>query len=476
MGTGFDCEVGENIEGIIPRAVRHIFSGIEAAQNNHINESGLGLNSLQFTVAVQFMELYNEELIDLLDPYNKGRIYKIHEDPAGGISVSGVTIKPISGPQEAMRLLHQGALARTTASTQMNVQSSRSHALFTVLIKRQRVMSAEECGLPEGDLETLTSKFHFVDLAGSERLKRTGATGERAREGISINCGLLALGNVISALGDKSKKSSHIPYRDSKLTRLLQDSLGGNSQTVMIACISPSDRDFMETLNTLKYANRARNIKNRVLINQDQSSRTISQLRQELAALKLELLDYKQGKRSVDAEGNAAVSDTFHENAMLLDDNKRLQQRLKAMQETITSLTERNAGLSAEKALSGWNMADSDRSVTDLIAGYMSEIEKLKAKLIESEQMYHQLKKSMSISRNNILRTNLSFADNITENGADSVLSLAKKEVEKERELLMSRSLPGLEENQNLENNDSDSESDTESDDKGKFYKTSINY
>ena len=109
----------------------------------------------------------------------------------------------------------------------MNEQSSRSHALFTILIRRQRVMTIEECGSPEGDLETLTSKFHFVDLAGSERLKRTGATGERAREGISINCGLLALGNVISALGDKSKKVSHVPYRDSKLTRLLQDSLGG---------------------------------------------------------------------------------------------------------------------------------------------------------------------------------------------------------------------------------------------------------
>lgn len=221
-------------------------------------------------------------------------MYKIHEDTAGGISVTGVTIKPITGPQDALRLLQQGALARTTASTQMNVQSSRSHALFTILIRRQRVMSAEESGMPEGDLETLTSKFHFVDLAGSERLKRTGATGERAREGISINCGLLALGNVISALGDKSKKALHVPYRDSKLTRLLQDSLGGNSQTVMIACVSPSDRDFMETLNTLKYANRARNIKNKVQINQDQSSRTISQLRREIAALQLELREYKQ--------------------------------------------------------------------------------------------------------------------------------------------------------------------------------------
>ncbi|RKP04810.1 P-loop containing nucleoside triphosphate hydrolase protein, partial [Thamnocephalis sphaerospora] len=113
-----------------------------------------------------------------------------------------------------------------------------------------------------GQWAVLQSKFHFVDLAGSERLKRTNAVGDRAREGISINAGLSALGNVISALGDNTKKAVHVPYRDSKLTRLLQDSLGGNSQTLMIACVSPAASNLTETLNTLKYANRARNIKN----------------------------------------------------------------------------------------------------------------------------------------------------------------------------------------------------------------------
>lgn len=246
-------------------------------------------------------------------------------------------------------------MARTTASTQMNAQSSRSHAIFTILIKRQRRITTDESGLPEDDLETLTAKFHFVDLAGSERLKRTGATGDRAKEGISINSGLLSLGNVISALGDISKKATHIPYRDSKLTRLLQDSLGGNSQTLMIACVSPSDRDFMETLNTLKYANRARNITNKIVVNQDQSSRTISLLRREIAALQLELIEYKQGKRTIDAEGNSTITDTFHENAMLLADNKRMQQRIKAMQETVNSVTEKNVDLLSEKEMNGWS-------------------------------------------------------------------------------------------------------------------------
>ena len=120
----------------------------------------------------------------------------------------------------------------------MNTQSSRSHAVFTLNIAQTRMSTVDK------EVETVCSKFHFVDLAGSERLKRTGATGDRAKEGISINSGLLALGNVISALGDKSKKSSHVPYRDSKITRLLQDSLGGNSRTIMIACISLEGSEF----------------------------------------------------------------------------------------------------------------------------------------------------------------------------------------------------------------------------------------
>ncbi|XP_062546330.1 kinesin-like protein KIF21A isoform X2 [Armigeres subalbatus] len=485
MGTGFERDIPELQEGIIPRAVRHLFEGIVQLQENPYDEDGVYLGSLQFSVAAQFMELYNEEIIDLLDPYSKGRLFKIHEDSSGGISVAGATIQPLTGPQDALRCLQQGALARTTASTQMNEQSSRSHALFTILIRRQRVMSAEESGNPEGDLETLTSKFHFVDLAGSERLKRTGATGERAREGISINCGLLALGNVISALGDKTKKVSHVPYRDSKLTRLLQDSLGGNSQTIMIACVSPSDRDFMETLNTLKYANRARNIKNKVQINQDQSSRTISQLRREIAALQLELVEYKQGKRSVDAEGNAEISDTYLENAMLMQDNKRLQQRLKAMQETINTLTDKNATLQAQQALFGWSSGSTGEGSADqgedggesamqqLVAGYISEIEKLKAKLIESEQMFQQMKKAQLCPSKLGLKSNYSFIADSTE----TVINMAKRELEKERELLMSRSLPGLENdssNQSLEDG-SDSDSDTESDDKTGELQAEIN-
>ena len=139
---------------------------------------------------------------------------------------------------------------------------------------------------------------------------------KRAKEGIAINGGLLALGNVISALGDKSKKASHVPYRDSKITRLLQDSLGGNSRTIMIACISPSDSDFMETLNTLKYANRARNIKNKVSQNQDSTSKQIAILRDQLQAALAELAMYKSGVGpggGGDAADVASFNDMFQE-------------------------------------------------------------------------------------------------------------------------------------------------------------------
>lgn len=161
----------------------------------------------------------------------------------------------------------------------MNNESSRSHAIFTISIEQhiiEDLYKANTDGPSAIPVQTpseefMVAKFHFVDLAGSERAKRTGATGATLKEGISINKGLLALGNVISALTEEGKKG-HVPYRDSKLTRILQDSLGGNSRTSMIACISPAEINFEETLNSLKYASRARNIKNKPIVNRDPNS------------------------------------------------------------------------------------------------------------------------------------------------------------------------------------------------------------
>ncbi|PNF31233.1 hypothetical protein B7P43_G14008, partial [Cryptotermes secundus] len=365
-------------------------------------------------------------------------------------------MKPVLSAEDALQCLRMGALSRTTASTQMNSQSSRSHAIFTLHIKQQRMVKVETVDDgesivatdPSNEFETLTAKFHFVDLAGSERLKRTGATGERAKEGISINCGLLALGNVISALGDKSRKALHVPYRDSKLTRLLQDSLGGNSQTVMIACVSPSDRDFMETLNTLKYANRARNIKNRVTINQDKSSRTIVLLRQEIQQLQLELLEYKQGKRMIGEDGVETVNDMFHENTMLQTENNNLRTRVKAMQETVDALSSRNTHLLAEKATGGWILAGSESDVTEMIQGYLKEIEELRAKLLESEAMCQQLRKtSLRTPPRGLLNSHVAMTGNFDialgdTSSVGSLIAEAKKGLQKDMELL-SRSTRG---------------------------------
>ncbi|XP_056273815.1 kinesin-like protein KIF21A isoform X3 [Pseudoliparis swirei] len=444
MGTGFDVNIGEEELGIIPRAVHHLYQGIEQRRQAAQEQ---GSPAPEFKINAQFLELYNEEVLDLFDSTRdvkqKSHI-KIHEDTAGGIYTVGVTTRTVSSEAEMMQCLKLGALCRTTASTQMNVQSSRSHAIFTIHLCQVRVCASDNQesesdnrvstnGNSEMDeYETLTAKFHFVDLAGSERLKRTGATGERAKEGIAINCGLLALGNVISALGDRSKRSSHVPYRDSKLTRLLQDSLGGNSQTVMIACISPSDRDFMETLNALKYANRARNIKNKVMVNQDKASQQISVLRTEIARLQIELMEYKTGKRLSGEDGVDSFSDMFHENSMLQTENGNLRVRVKAMQETIDAQRARLTQVLSDQANQVLARAGEDASeeIGNMIQSYIKEIEELRAKLLESEAVNENLRKNLSRASN---RQSLYGAPSLLapEKETSDIIELAKKDLEK---------------------------------------------
>ncbi|XP_044213836.1 kinesin-like protein KIF21A isoform X5 [Thunnus albacares] len=448
MGTGFDVNVVDEELGIIPRAVHHLFKGIEE-RRQAAQEQGRPVP--EFKINAQFLELYNEEVLDLFDSARdmkqKSHI-KIHEDATGGIYTVGVTTRTVSSEAEMMQCLKLGALSRTTASTQMNVQSSRSHAIFTIHLCQVRVCASDNQenetdnrvsnGNSEMDeYETLTAKFHFVDLAGSERLKRTGATGDRAKEGISINCGLLALGNVISALGDRSKRSSHVPYRDSKLTRLLQDSLGGNSQTVMIACISPSDRDFMETLNTLKYANRARNIKNKVMVNQDKASQQISSLRTEIARLQMELMEYKTGKRMAGEDGVESFSDMFHENSMLQTENSNLRVRVKAMQETIDAQRARLTQLLSDQANQALARAGEGgtEEIGNMIQSYIKEIEDLRAKLLESEAVNENLRKNLSraSNRQSFYGGPGSFSTPLLapEKETSDIIELAKKDLEK---------------------------------------------
>ncbi|KAK2862333.1 hypothetical protein Q5P01_001866 [Channa striata] len=432
MGTGFDVTLSQQEQGIIPRAVHQLFEGI---QSRRMRAQDAGTHPPEFKVSAQFLELYNEEILDLFDeardPESRSRKsnIKIHEDASGSIYTTGVTSRLVHSEEELLQCLKLGALSRTTASTQMNAQSSRSHAIFTIHLCQMRVCQqlqmqnggggnvemngVESNPITQPEYETLMAKFHFVDLAGSERLKRTGATGERAREGISINCGLLALGNVISALGDQMKKGGHVPYRDSKLTRLLQDSLGGNSRTMMIACVSPSDRDFMETLNTLKYANRARNIKNKVVVNQDKTSQQISALRAEIARLQMELMEYKAGKRVACEDGSEGYSDLYQENAMLQRENDTMRLRVKAMQETIDHLNTRVTHLLANEVSSLLTKSsENNEEIGTLIQKYIREVEELRTKLLESEAMNESLRRQVArlSSRSPFPSTNVSPA------------------------------------------------------------------
>ena len=299
MGTGSTFGMPFEEVGIVPRVFKFVFEELEARKR--------AAEYAEFKVKVAFLELYNEELHDLLDPagINKqtGKSAKeisIREEKNGVISVRGLRDVDVSSAEECTRLLNTGINHRQTSATLMNEGSSRSHAIFTITIEQKIVKEVDEEAADEkakGEekasvTEEISSKFHFVDLAGSERIKKTGATGQLLKEGISINRGLLCLGQVISALTEDKKDKNFIPYRDSKLTRILQDSLGGNSRTTMIACVSPAESNYDETLSTIRYASRARNIKNKPVVNRDPNSMLIESLRQQIQTLQCEVKEY----------------------------------------------------------------------------------------------------------------------------------------------------------------------------------------
>lgn len=255
--------------GLIPRTCEDLFQRIESSVSPHIS----------YTVRVSYFEVYNEHVRDLLAPPSQSSekhpyYLKIRESPTEGPYVKDLTDLPVKNYAELLRYMRLGDASRTTASTKMNDTSSRSHAVFTIMLKQIHH------DLSTDSTTERLARIRLVDLAGSERAKATEATGARLREGSNINKSLTTLGRVIAALADprhgrvhnggKTRSKDVVPYRDSILTWLLKDSLGGNSKTAMIACIAPSDYD--ETLSTLRYADQAKHIRTRAIVNQDSVS------------------------------------------------------------------------------------------------------------------------------------------------------------------------------------------------------------
>jgi len=312
---------------VIARAVYDLFQTKENSVPN---------GSERVKVTMSYLEIYNEQAIDLLndDPASANATLQVRDSKTEGVVIPNLKHFPVSSPEEVRVLMEKASMKRATASTHMNSVSSRSHAICTLNVTIAPNDDENEADEEDQDEDLISprslastsssssnhqgmrAKLTLVDLAGSERIKRTGAEGARMKEGININKGLFVLGQVVSALSELGQRNhgggghhSHIPYRDSKLTRLLQDSLGGNSRTVMIACISPAESNIEESVNTLRYAERTRNIKNsavrNVVSSGGLSASEAAALRRENQQLKLELA--RMESKMIVSSNNGAI-------------------------------------------------------------------------------------------------------------------------------------------------------------------------
>ncbi|KAL7038485.1 hypothetical protein ACKWTF_009587 [Chironomus riparius] len=312
--------------GIISHSFDHLFEAISVAHD------------IRYLVVVSYLEIYNENIRDLLSNDTSNNL-KLKENPTEGVIVESLSRHPVHNVSECEQLLLYGAKNRKVGATLMNAGSSRSHSIFIINVEQISKAQQGECDTNE-DVIIRKGKLNLVDLAGSERANKTGATGERMKEATKINLSLSALGNVISALVDG--KTKHVPYRDSKLTRLLQDSLGGNTKTLMVACISPADYNYEETLSTLRYASRAKNIKNKPKINEDPKDAMLREYQEEINMLR-KLLEKSgtNGTNGVIADNNSIdiqeqireeklkVEKEFEEKARKLKEEHEQQRREK---------------------------------------------------------------------------------------------------------------------------------------------------
>lgn len=360
--------------GIIPRSFEHIF--------NHIGRT----ENMQYLVRASYLEIYQEEIRDLLHPDQSLR-FELKEKPDTGVFVKDLSSAVCKSAAEIQQLMNVGNQNRTIGATNMNEHSSRSHAIFMITIEMGGI--GDSGGIRVG-------RLNLVDLAGSERQSKTGASGERLKEASKINLSLSALGNVISALVDG--KTTHIPYRDSKLTRLLQDSLGGNSKTIMVANIGPASYNYDETLTTLRYANRAKNIKNKPRINEDPKDALLRQYQEEIGRLKEKLAQKgvvqkkkKKSKRkkedeTIDSDSEADDSRGEDNNKVSETDKKLIAEQLRAEKQETENLVQRIKDLESKMLCGGKNIIDHTNEQQRALEQKAAEIAERKRREVEMQQ------------------------------------------------------------------------------------------
>ncbi|CAL1294918.1 unnamed protein product [Larinioides sclopetarius] len=334
-GTGktFTMEGNRDIaeqKGIIPNSFAHIFGHIAKAEGDK-----------RFLVRATYLEIYNEEVRDLLGK-DQSVCLEVKERPDIGVYVKNLTGVVVKNADDLDRIMTLGSKNRVVGATNMNLHSSRSHAIFSITVE-----SCEE-GFDRKE-HIRAGKLHLVDLAGSERQSKTGSSGQRLIEATKINLSLSTLGNVISALVDG--KSTHIPYRNSKLTRLLQDSLGGNAKTLMCANIGPAGYNYDESLSTLRYANRAKNIKNKAKINEDPKDTMLKKFKDEIEELKKQLEDCSEGGtesgEDISEKGEEETKPKVHrKKAFSEEETKKMQEQI---EEDRKKLAERKDILEEER-------------------------------------------------------------------------------------------------------------------------------
>ncbi|XP_028906144.1 kinesin-like protein KIF3A isoform X4 [Ornithorhynchus anatinus] len=354
------------LRGIIPNSFAHIFGHIAKAEGD-----------TRFLVRVSYLEIYNEEVRDLLGKDQTQRL-EVKERPDVGVYIKDLSAYVVNNADDMDRIMTLGHKNRSVGATNMNEHSSRSHAIFTITIE------CSEKGV-DGNMHVRMGKLHLVDLAGSERQAKTGATGQRLKEATKINLSLSTLGNVISALVDG--KSTHVPYRNSKLTRLLQDSLGGNSKTMMCANIGPADYNYDETISTLRYANRAKNIKNKARINEDPKDALLRQFQKEIEELKKKLEEGEEISGS-DISG----SDEEDDEGEVGEDGEKRKKRRGKKKVSPDKMVEMQAKIDEErKALeTKLDMEEEERNKA------RAELERREKDLLKAQQEHQSLLEKLS--------------------------------------------------------------------------------